>query len=155
MISVEQRFYNAFPALSEGAARAFSRPVVDLLRRVVCEERVNLALQTLRDTRDFDFVEAALEHLQQTYRVGHLDRANIPSEGRVVIVANHPLGAIDALALLHLVRSVRRDVKVLANEVLMSLAPLRDLLVPVEVFGDNESPVACAPLTAPWSRNRH
>ncbi len=140
MISVEQRFYSAFPALSEGAARAFSRPVVDLLRRVVCEERVNLALQTLRDTRDFDFVEAALEHLQQTYRVGHLDRANIPSEGRVVIVANHPLGAIDALALLHLVGSVRRDVKVLANEVLMSLAPLRDLLVPVEVFGDTESP---------------
>ncbi|MBN8427126.1 MAG: lysophospholipid acyltransferase family protein [Xanthomonadales bacterium] len=140
MISVEQRFYSAFPALSEGAARAFSRPVVDLLRRVVCEERVNLALQALRDTRDFDFVEAALEHLQQTYRVGHLDRANIPSEGRVVIVANHPLGAIDALALLHLVGSVRRDVKVLANEVLMSLAPLRDLLVPVEVFGDNESP---------------
>lgn len=140
MISVEQRFYHAFPAFAEGTARAFSRPVIDLLRRIVCEERVNQTLRTLHESHGFDFVEAALDHLQQTYRVGHQDRANIPSEGRVVIVANHPLGAIDALALLHLVGSVRRDVKVLANDVLMSLTPLRDLLLPIDVFGEAESP---------------
>jgi len=139
LISVEQRFYSTFPALADGTARTLSQPVVELLRRIVCEDRVNQTLHALHDRRDFDFIEAALEHLQQSYRVGHLDRANIPSEGRVVLVANHPLGAIDALALLHLVGSIRRDVKVLANEMLLSLDPLRNLLLPVEVFGDGES----------------
>ncbi len=37
------------------------------------------------------------------YEVGNTDRENIPCEGRVVIVANHPLGALDALALVDLV----------------------------------------------------
>ena len=44
MISIERSVYEKFPRLAEGAARSFSRPVVDLLRRVACEERINATL---------------------------------------------------------------------------------------------------------------
>lgn len=135
MISVESSFYEAFPALARGAGRTLSRPVVELLRRVTCEAQVNSTLDRLAGSRSFDFIERALEDLQFGYRVAPSDRENIPSEGRVVIVANHPLGAMDALALLHLVGSVRRDVRILANEVLMQLDGLRELLIPLDVFG--------------------
>lgn len=138
MISVEQSFYERFPRLALGQGRVYSRPVVELLRKVACEERINAALRGLENARGFDFVEQALEHLGARYQVAHTDRENIPSEGRVVIVANHPLGAVDALALLHLVGSVRRDVKILANDVLMQIAPLRPLLLPCEVFGGEQ-----------------
>ena len=40
-----------------------------------------------------------LEHPDFDYRVAPTDRAHIPAEGRVVIVANHPLGGLDALGL--------------------------------------------------------
>jgi putative hemolysin len=135
LISVERSFYDKFPRLAEGRVRSFAQPVVGLLRRVICEERVNALLDRIGALTGFDFVEKALDELKISYSVANTDRENIPVDGRVVIVANHPLGALDALALIQLVGSVRRDVKVLANDVLMQLEPLAPLLLPLPVFG--------------------
>ena len=135
MISVERSFYEKFPRLSEGRARSFAQPVVALLKRIACEERINAVLEQGRGLQGLAFVEFVLEHLRVGYAAANTDRENIPVEGRVVIVANHPLGAVDALVLLHLVGSVRRDVKILANDVLMQLEPLSSLLLPLPVFG--------------------
>lgn len=135
MISVERSFYERFPRLAEGRPRELARPVVELLRRVACEERINAFLAETKGLVGFAFVERAIELLQLRYSVANTDRENIPVEGRVVIVANHPLGALDALALIHLVGSVRRDVKVLANDLLMQFTQLKPLLLPLPVFG--------------------
>lgn len=135
MISVERSFHDKFPRLAEGRARGIAQPVVALLRRIACEERINAALREVGPCAGFGFVERVLEQLQVSYSVANTDRENIPVEGRVVIVANHPLGALDALALIDLVGSVRRDVKVLANDVLLQLGPLAPLLLPLPVFG--------------------
>lgn len=135
MISVERSFYEKFPRLAEGRTRTFVQPVVELLRRIACEERINAILGQTASLRGFAFVEHVLEHLEISYSVANTDRENIPVEGRVVVVANHPLGALDALALIHLVGSVRRDVRVLANDVLMQFDALSSLLLPLPVFG--------------------
>jgi len=135
MISIERSFYQAFPRLAGGASRALSRPVVELLRRVTCEAQVNATLAGLAGSAGLEFVSQALERLNFSYRIAPSDRENIPSEGRVILVANHPLGAMDALALIDLVGSVRPDVRILANEVLTQLGPLRELLLPLDVFG--------------------
>jgi putative hemolysin len=134
MISIERTFYRRFPRLAAGAGRSLSRPVVGLLRRIACEQRINDVLERLQAARGFEFVEQALALFHFDYRVAPSDRENIPSEGRVVIVANHPLGALDALALIHLVGSVRRDVRILANDVLLQFEALEPLLVPCPVF---------------------
>lgn len=139
MISVERSLYEKFPRLAEGAARRFSQPVVNLLRKVVCEEQVNATLAALEGHTGFEFIEHALERFELSYSVANTDRENIPVDGPVVIVANHPLGALDALSLLQLVGSVRRDVRILANDVLMHLTPLRSLLLPINVFGGDDS----------------
>ena len=137
MISVERSFFEKFPRLAAGRARSFSQPVVELLRKVACEERINRVLADLAPLTGFDFVERALEKFGVSYRIAHTDRENIPAEGRVIIVANHPLGAFDALALLHLVGSVRRDVRILANDVLVQFSQLDSLLLPVNLLGGN------------------
>ena len=139
MISVERSLHDKFPRLAEGRARSLVQPVVALLRRIACEERINGALRDAGQSTGLGFVERVLEQLQVSYSVANTDRENIPVEGRVVIVANHPLGALDALALIHLVGSVRRDVKVLANDVLLQLGPLAPLLLPLPVFGAGSS----------------
>jgi putative hemolysin len=54
-----------------------------------------------------------------------------------VIVANHPIGTLDGLALLHLVRKLRSDVKVVANQLLMEIKPLHDVLLPVNNMSGN------------------
>lgn len=137
MISIERSFYQTFPRLSAGKGRALSRPVVAWLRRVACETEVNATLESLQGARGLDFVSEALERLRFSYRIAPTDRANIPAEGRVVIVANHPLGALDALSLLDLVGSVRSDVRILANQVLTQLEPLQELMIGCDVFGSD------------------
>lgn len=135
MISIEQSFYSRFPRLAEGPGRTLSQPVVGLLRQMIGEVALNEFLARIDGRFGFEYVDRALDCLGARYRFALTDRENIPAEGRVVIVANHPLGAVDALALLQLVGSVRPDVKILANEVLMSLPGLAPLLVPCDVFG--------------------
>jgi putative hemolysin len=64
---------------------------------------------------------------------GDLDR--VPATGPLLVVANHPTGAMEGILLLALLRARRGDVKVLANQWLHALPPLRELLLTVDVFG--------------------
>jgi putative hemolysin len=83
----------------------------------------------------FDFVEAAIAFFDFQLRVRESERLRIPATGKVVIVANHPIGSLDGLALLHLIRQIRPDVKVVANNMLMQLHRLRPVLLPVDNMG--------------------
>lgn len=76
----------------------------------------------------FDFVTRALEALEVTGSddTGELARS-LPRSGPVLIVSNHPYGAIEALLIADAVGRIRRDLRFLANEglkVLPELAPL-------------------------------
>jgi len=135
LISIEQTFYKKFPKLANGRRRAFTQPMVDLLRRVIGEDQVNGIIRRLHGREGFAFVDQSLHDLGARYQVAQTDIENIPAEGRVVIVANHPLGAVDALVLLQLIGQVRRDVRILANDFLLQLKGLAPLLVPCDVFG--------------------
>ena len=75
----------------------------------------------------FDFVKSALTFFDFQLRTRESERARIPATGKVVIVANHPIGSLDGLALLHLIRQIRPDVKVVANNMLMQISRLHGL----------------------------
>lgn len=83
----------------------------------------------------FDFVAQVLRYFDFDLRLKENERARIPSSGRVVIAANHPIGSLDGLALLKLVHSVRPDVKVVANDLLTAIGPLHSVLLPVVNMG--------------------
>lgn len=83
----------------------------------------------------FDFMRYTLDALNVNYDVALGSKDNIPQEGAVVIVANHPLGAIEGVILADLVGTVRKDVKVLANQMLKRLPEISDLFIGVDVFG--------------------
>jgi putative hemolysin len=60
---------------------------------------------------------------------------HVPRTGPVIVVANHPFGALDGLVVLTLMRRVRPDMRLLANRWLGGLPELRECLVPVDLFG--------------------
>ncbi len=80
-----------------------------------------------------------LRSLNVMYEVSSEDLANVPKSGPLVVVANHPYGGIEGVMLAALLCSVRRDVKVLANQVLWSFPALRESLIPVDPFGEHSS----------------
>lgn len=77
----------------------------------------------------------ALEHLDVRVDVDPRDLERIPREGPVLVVANHPFGAIEGIALAGILAEVRPDVRILANFLLGRMPQLRDLFVLVDPFG--------------------
>ncbi len=82
-----------------------------------------------------DFSARALAVLGIDVDVAPNALANLPRSGPVIVVANHPSGALDGLALLTLIRRVRTDVRLLGNRWLLCVPELRECLVPLDVFG--------------------
>ncbi len=131
MLNIEHAIQQKFPSF-ETKSPWIKKPTISLLRKLSHEQEVNHFLDTHQDLKGFDFVEQVLEHFNFSYSIAHRDRKNIPATGRVVIVANHPLGALDGLALLKLVGEIRRDVRIVVNDMLMNFKAVEDLLLPVD-----------------------
>lgn len=62
---------------------------------------------------------------------------SVPATGPVVIIANHPTGALDGLAAAHLVMQRRSDVRLLANHLLLRIPELRPHVIGVNAFSHN------------------
>ncbi|WP_261841515.1 lysophospholipid acyltransferase family protein [Aliamphritea ceti] len=131
MINVEQIISEKYPSFMTKPA-PLRRPTLYFLRRLFHESEVNSFLEKHRHCEGFEFIDRVLDYFNFSYSLSNTDRLNIPSSGRVVIIANHPLGALDGLALIKLVGEVRRDVKIIANDMLANFAPLAPVLLPVD-----------------------
>lgn len=84
-----------------------------------------------------DYVSRILEHFGFSYLVRHAEKERIPASGKVVIVANHPIGTLDGLALLKMVSEIRSDVKIVGEDALTQIAPLSPVLLPMLGRGEN------------------
>ncbi|WP_282298581.1 lysophospholipid acyltransferase family protein [Stenotrophomonas sp. PS02289] len=135
MQELEQRLQQRFPDWFRGRRGHLARPLLRGVGRWSRLDRVEDFLRQHAGVRGFDFVAAGLDFLDSTYQVTPAELARIPATGRLLIVANHPSGALDALALLDAVGRVRRDVRIVANDLLGAIAPLQDLLLPVRMLG--------------------
>ncbi len=131
MLNIEQAVQQKFPRFQH-TSPWIKKPTLGFLRKITHEQEVNRFLDQHQDLRGFDFIDQVLDYFNFSYSISHRDRANIPATGRVVIVANHPLGALDGLSLLKLVGEVRRDVKIVANDMLMNFDALESLFLPVD-----------------------
>lgn len=134
MLNVEQAITHKYPAFETKPA-PLKRSTLFVLRKLIREHEINGFLEQNAQARGFEFIDRVLDYFNFSYTQSQKDRMNIPSSGRVVIIANHPLGALDGLALLKAIGEVRRDVKIVANDLLMNLEPLKSLLLPVDNMG--------------------
>ena len=107
----------------------------NLLRRLLYEEEFQQFASRHPHLKGVDMVEQVLEHLEIRCDIPAHDLENIPAHGPLVIIANHPTGTLDGLALLYAISRVRRDVKVVTNRLLSHLQPLSSLFIPVDNIG--------------------
>ncbi|CED72416.1 lysophospholipid acyltransferase family protein [Aliivibrio wodanis] len=82
----------------------------------------------------FEFMSHSLSSLDVSYHLHQGELNTIPVTGAVVIVANHPLGALEGIILADLIGKIRSDVKVLANEYLKLIPEISELFIGVDVF---------------------
>lgn len=131
MLNIEQAVQQKFPKF-EHSKPWFKKSTLSFLRRITHEQEVNRFLEQHSQLTGFDFIDEVLDYFNFSYSISNRHRHNIPATGRVVIVANHPLGALDGLSLLKMVGEVRRDVKIVANDMLLNFSALSPLFLPVD-----------------------
>ncbi|MGE8283594.1 MAG: lysophospholipid acyltransferase family protein [Stenotrophomonas lactitubi] len=135
MQELEQRLQQRYPDWFHGRRGQLARPLLRSVGRWSRLDRIEAFLRRNANVRGFDFVAAGLDFIEGRYHVDPAALARIPATGRLLIVANHPSGALDALALLDAVGRIRRDVRIVANDLLGAIGPLQDLLLPVRILG--------------------
>ena len=132
MLDVEKLLAKKFPKLQNN--KLIQSAVSKFQDGVIHQKEINEFIKNNAHLDPFAFVDAVFEKLDFSYAVEQKDIENIPSSGRVVIIANHPLGALDALSLIHLISTVRKDIKVVANDFLDIFKPLDPIMIHINNF---------------------
>jgi putative hemolysin len=138
MVDVEKEIKKKFPKIDIESS-FINKSLIKIAKKVVHEESINDFLKNNAHKKGFEFVDAVLDNFDFDYTVSSNDIQNIPSSGKVVIIANHPLGGLDALCLLKLVGKVRKDVKIVANDFLAGIEALSSLFVPIDNYKQRQS----------------
>ena len=82
-----------------------------------------------------DFFVRLLASLNIRYDCSPADVKRIPASGPAVIIANHPMGLADGVILGALLKSIRPDIRFMANSLLMVVPQLQEYVIPVDPFG--------------------
>ena len=138
MINIEKEITKKFPTLSSKSPM-IKKSLFKIAQKIVHEDTINHFLKENKHLEGFEFVEAVLDYFKFDFSYSSNDIENIPSSGRVVIVSNHPLGALDALCLLKLISKVRKDVKIVANDFLADIESMDSLFIKIDNYKSKQS----------------
>lgn len=131
MIDIEQSVTDKYPGFA-ATPSLIKTPTLQVLKKLIHEQEINAFLREHGDHTSFEFIDRIFEYFNFSYSTTNQSRKNIPAQGRVVIIANHPIGSLDGLALLRQISEVRRDVKVVANDMLNTFEPLQNLFLSLD-----------------------
>ncbi len=128
---------NIFKTKNPVAYKATPNFLINYLRKLIHEDDINRVMEDNKDLYGLEFLDAVIAEMDPHITYEGLD--NIPEKGGAIIVANHPLGGLDGLALMHVVGQRREDVYFLVNDILMSIKNFGHHFVPVNKMGKNSA----------------
>jgi putative hemolysin len=136
MINAERILQETYPQFKWGKN---NKLLLKLLKKLIHQDEFNEVIRKNQHLRGFAFLDKLLHYFKFNFSVGNNSFNNIPAEGRLLIVANHPIGTLDGLALVKMIRAVRPDVRIVANRVLSHMEPLQSLFLPVDVLDGHQN----------------
>ena len=135
-IDIRELFREKNPAM----ARFIPGFVYRMIRRIMRLDFMNGFIVKYGHLEGIEFVEASVKDFEITEEVHGAE--NIPLAGSYIFAANHPLGGFDSLLLMENVYKRLGPFRLLVNDVLMKITPLRPLFVPVNHHGSNSREAA-------------
>lgn len=136
MMEAEKPFKIDTSKISNAVLRVgagISRPLIE---RTLCFPELNRIYgESSKVDGDLSFTNRVLEAMNVTFEVGAQENFAFPTEGPVVLVANHPFGGIEGLLMISMLERLRPDSKVMANFILSMIAEIREWFFFVNPFG--------------------
>lgn len=132
MINVEELVLKKYPKLKNN--KIVKNAISKFSDSIIHQNEINEFVNKNDHLGSYEFIDDVLDYFNFNFTVLDKEIENIPSSGRVVIVANHPLGALDSFALIKLVSRVRKDIKIVANDFLKEFKSLDSILIHINNF---------------------
>lgn len=109
------------------------------LERILHQDEINQFIIDHPTEKNQDFCAAVINYFNIKIEIQGVE--NIPKDGGVTLAINHPLGGMDAIALVHALRNHRTDLKFIVNDLLLNLEGLKEMFVGVNKHGKNNEGV--------------
>jgi putative hemolysin len=109
--------------------------VISYLKRTIHQEDINTILIENKDKFDYEFAEDIIHRFNIKVKIKGIE--NVPKSGGCILASNHPLGGVDALAIVTALKDYRKDVQFVVNDILLHLKNLNGLFVGVNKHGSN------------------
>ena len=93
--------------------------LINLLKKIIHQDQINAIIKQYENDYGEKFIYDVLKAFKTKIDYKFIDR--VPKKKRLLFVANHPLGALDGVAFIHLVFRFFGDVKAVVNELLLYL----------------------------------
>ena len=93
--------------------------------------------QHITDQQGKAFLEETMNILGFDYQTHGSAFSHIPAKGSLLVIANHPFGGAEGIALLDAFLKVRPDVRILSNQLLNALPGLKELFIGVDILSDS------------------
>lgn len=111
------------------------RFILNYIKKTIHENDVNDFMQKNEHNLGADFCTSVIKTFNLNVEI--IGEENIPKTGGAIFACNHPLGGMDAMAIVAGLRGIRDDIKFIVNDVLLNLTNLKGLFVGVNKFGKN------------------
>ena len=112
------------------SGRAMIRTMENLTGRIRLIKRAEGYEREVAEGRDF--WQVMVERYGLTLDVIGGSLANIPREGPLVLIANHPYGILDGLMVGHILSQTRPDFRILAHHVFRKAEDLNRIILPID-----------------------
>ena len=114
--------------------------VIRWLKRTIHQDEINYILDEYSALPPQQFIQACFKFWGVTYSVEGLEK--LDPKGRYLFASNHPFGGMDGMMLADELVGYFGDARVIVNDLLMHVEPLRPLWIPVNKHGSQNSAYA-------------
>jgi putative hemolysin len=114
-------------------ARRIPGGVVRWVAKTIHQDELNHVLTTYDTGDPIEFLRGFFSYAGVSYE--EIGLGELPLDGRYVFASNHPFGGMDGMMLAERIGSHFGDVRVIVNDILMYLDPLKEIFVPVNKSG--------------------
>ncbi len=100
----------------------------------------NLYREYQKNSNQWDnFWDGCVEQLKLNIEYNNEKLLNVPKEGPLLIIANHPFGVLDGLVICWLSKKIRKEFKILTHSLLLRAPETKGYLLPVDFSETKEA----------------
>ncbi len=108
--------------------------LISRLERTICQDELNRLLRDNHPATGAEFCRSVLNDLNIS--ISEKGTENLPAGSRFILVSNHPLGGLDGMSLISLLKQhYGVEPLFIVNDILMAVEPLRCSFLPINKHG--------------------